>query len=166
MTERWLPVLGFEGLYFVSDLGRVRSERRYRAAGCIMTPGTAGKGYLKVTLCRRGEKYVHRYVHELVLEAFVGPRPQGMEAAHNNGRRDDNRLTNLRWDTRAGNFADKIAHGTACRGERHGRRKLSAADVIEIRVAEGTLREIGERFGVGPMQIHRIKTGENWGSLK
>ncbi len=166
MTEQWLPIAGFEGLYFVSDLGRVRSERRYRAHGGIMSPGVSGKGYRSVFLSRRGETPVRRYVHALVLTAFVGSRPTGMEAAHNNGNREDNRLINLRWDTRAGNFADKIAHGTATIGERHGRRKLSAEDVAAIRSSEGTLRTIGERFGVGQMQIHRIKTGKNWGSLK
>lgn len=165
MIERWLPVVGFEGLYCVSDLGRIRSERRFRVSGRILTPSAAGKGYRKVTLCRRHEKYIHRYVHKIVLEAFVGQQPAGMEAAHNNGQRDDNRLINLRWDTRAGNFADKIIHGTACEGERHGRRKLNAADVLAIRSSSGTLREIGDLFGVGPMQIHRIKTRENWGSL-
>lgn len=166
MTERWRPIAGFEGLYFVSDLGRVRSERRYRVSGRIMTPSEAGKGYRKVALCRRGEKPVHRYVHELVLEAFVGPRPASMDAAHNNGQRDDNNLTNLRWDSRAGNHADKIAHGTMCQGETHGRRKLTAQEVIAIRASNGTLCEIGDRFGVGPMQVRRIKTRENWGSLK
>lgn len=166
MTERWRIIAGFEGLYYVSDLGRVRSVRRYKTPERILVPSRAGKGYCKVCLCRRGEKYIHRYVHELVLEAFVGPRPDGMEAAHNNGRRDDNKLTNLRWDTRAGNHADKIEHGTMCQGETHGRRKLTAPQVITIRASQGTLREIGDKFGVGPMQVHRIKTRENWGSLK
>jgi hypothetical protein len=165
MTERWVEIAGFEGLYFVSDLGRIRSARRYRVSGRILKPSAAGDGYRKVTLCGGGAR-IARYVHELVLTHFVGPRPDGMEVAHNNGRRDDNRLANLRWDTRSGNHADKIIHGTACRGERHGRRKLSASDVVAIRHAKGSLREIGDRFGVGPMQVHRILAGQNWSSLK
>lgn len=161
MTEVWAPIEGFEEAYEVSSLGRVRSARRYRVSGRILRPSAAGNGYRKVAL-RAGEKRATRYVHHLVLEAFVGPRPTGTEACHRNGRRDENDLANLRWDTRSGNHADKHVHGTACVGERHGRRKLSAADVAAIRAATGTLSAIGERFGVGPMQIHRIKSGKNW----
>lgn len=89
-----------------------------------------------------------------------------MEAAHNNGKRDDNRLRNLRWDTRSGNHADKYRHGTACFGERHGMHVLSADQVRSIRSETGSLRKIADKFGVGPMQIHRIKTGKNWGMVE
>lgn len=157
--ETWRAIQGFEGCYAVSDLGRIKNVR----TGHILTPSAAGDGYRKVALCRDG-KQAHRYVHAIVLETFVGHRPPRMEAAHGNGRRDDNRLANLRWDTRAGNFADKIAHGTVSRGETHGRRKLSAAQAKEIRSATGTYKAIGARFGVGPMQVCRIKAGKNWSS--
>lgn len=160
MSEHWLPIPGFETVYSVSDLGRVRRDR----TGRVLKGSAAGIGYRKVILCCSGVT-AHRYVHEIVLEVFVSPRPPGQEACHGNGRRDDNRLSNLRWDTRKNNHADKLLHGTASRGERHGRRKLSASDVKAIRAAEGTYREIGEHFGVGPMQVHRIKTKQNWSSL-
>jgi hypothetical protein len=51
-------------------------------------------------------------VHQLVLEAFVGPRPRGMESCHNNGNQTDNRLVNLRWDTKSENNLDRVRHGT------------------------------------------------------
>lgn len=165
MTERWKDIKGFEGAYFVSDLGRVRSAKRYRVSGRILTPCVAGKGYRKVQLVV-GEKNEHRYVHELVLTHFVGPRPKGMDAAHNNGHRDDNRLANLRWATRTDNHADKIEHGTACRGERHGQRKLSEADVRGIRSSTDTCASLAAQFGVGPMQISRIRTRKNWGHVE
>lgn len=172
MIERWRSISGFDGLYEVSDMGRVRSlDRKVKRGdqyltvrGRVMTPSMAGKGYRKVTLCRDG-KQTHRYMHALVLETFVGPAPAGMEGAHGNGRRDDNRLTNLRWDTRSGNFADKIIHGTATSGERHGRRKLCAADVRQIRRASGNQNIIAARFGISRSQVYRIKMGLNWGAL-
>lgn len=164
MIEEWRSIPGFEGAYEVSNLGRVKSLPRHRVSGRILKTSEAGKGYRKVQLVHK-EKIEHRYVHDLVLEAFVGPRPEGQEASHWNGVRWDNRLSNVRWDTRSGNHDDKRRHGTMCQGETHGRRKLSARDVIAIRAAAGTCREIGLQFGVGPMQIHRIKSGKNWSSL-
>ncbi len=74
-----------------------------------------------------------RLVHHLVLEAFVGPCPEGMECCHEDGDPTNNRLANLRWDTKKANEADKRRHGTSCVGERNGRVRITASDVIEIR---------------------------------
>lgn len=72
-------------------------------------------------------------VHRLVLEAFIGPCPPGMEACHNDGNPRNNALSNLRWDTSENNSADKIRHGRANRGERHGLSYLKANVVKKIR---------------------------------
>lgn len=127
--ERWLPVVGYEGLYEVSDRGRVRSLDRW-----VRYPGREGfrpfgecqrfhKGtlikphlgqppmcYLAVRLSKDGRQKTKR-IHVLVLEAFVSPRPQGMEACHNNSQPHDNRPENLRWDTRAANMHDIVKAG-------------------------------------------------------
>lgn len=62
---------------------------------------------------RKAELSAPRNVHSLVLEAFVGPRPPGAEACHNNGDAGDNRVSNLRWDTHRSNMRDMSAHGTS-----------------------------------------------------
>lgn len=121
MTERWLPVPGYEGSYEVSDLGRVRSlPRRVNRTGTVTGQGVPErilaqtdhpKGYLYVTLYQ-GNRANKQRVHHLVLKAFVGPRPHGLEGCHNNGEYRDNRLTNLRWDTHDSNIQDAVAHGT------------------------------------------------------
>ncbi|WP_396897297.1 NUMOD4 motif-containing HNH endonuclease [Mycolicibacterium fortuitum] len=123
MEERWVPIPGLVGFYEVSDQGRVRSldriqQRRhgvsYPLKGRVLKPsksGKPGKDYSSVGLCGPDSK-VFRHVHRLVLETFVGPCPAGMEACHNNGDRFDNRLENLRWDTRSNNNLDKNKHGT------------------------------------------------------
>lgn len=165
MTERWKPVVGWDGLYEVSNLGRVKCLKRHRVCERILKPSLAGKGYRKVQLVHK-DRREHHYVHELVLSAFVGPRPDGQESAHWNGARDDNKLSNLRWDTKPGNHADKHRHGTMCHGETHGRRKLSEREAIEIKSSVGSCKEIGDRFGVGPMQVHRIKSGKNWSHIQ
>ena len=116
-TEKWLPVVGYEGIYEVSDLGRVRGVDRITAKGAFkkgaMKAIQIGKshGYPVVSLSKGGREKT-RTIHTLVLSAFVGPRPDDFEACHNNGIRNDARLSNLRWDTRSANQSDKRTHGT------------------------------------------------------
>lgn len=123
-AERWLPIPGWDGLYEVSDLGRVKSSARrvesyggrvgVRRERILATSAEATSGHLRVSLRhknREGRKSITIGVHRLVLLAFVGPCPEGMEACHNNGDPADNRLPNLRWDTRKANVSDTLAHG-------------------------------------------------------
>jgi HNH endonuclease/NUMOD4 motif len=102
VTERWLPVVGFDG-YEISDQGRVRN-----CAGRILAL-KRGK-YVRIGLYRDGVQ-VYRLVHRLLLEAFVGLCPPGLEACHANDIGTDNRLTNLRWDTRSANMLDRVRNG-------------------------------------------------------
>jgi general stress protein YciG len=116
--ERWRAVPGWDG-YEVSDQGRVRSWRigargapRRRTVPLLLKLSRQRSGYLDVgfgNTNRRGE-YVHWRVSRLVLTAFVGPCPEGMEAAHLNGVRDDNRLANLQWVTHAENMRHVKVH--------------------------------------------------------
>lgn len=125
MTERWLSIPGYEGLYEVSDLGRVRSvdhvklipaSRRSAAylrthRGRLLARKFDRNGYPIVDLCQDG--VVRRFGnHQLVLVAFVGPRPAGMVSRHLNGDRTDPRLVNLAYGTYAENSADMRLHGT------------------------------------------------------
>jgi len=116
----WLPVVGYEGFYEVSDQGDVRSLDRLVRVGADsrrLSPGkilkgTAVKGgYLTVQLCKKGS-VSRRYIHQLVLEAFIGPRPTGLDSCHNDGDCTNNGVTNLRWDTRSENALDRVKHGT------------------------------------------------------
>lgn len=116
--EQWRPVVGYEGCYEVSDRGRVRTVPRMVAAGRgawrhvpqrIRRQAVTNAGYNIVTLSR--SQLTTKLVHTLVLEAFVGPRPVGMEACHYDGDKTNNILTNLRWDTKKANEADAVRVG-------------------------------------------------------
>lgn len=118
VTESWLPVPGYEGLYEVSELGAVRSMRRTiasprcvrRYAGVLLRPSTSPSGYLRVRLSRDGVSK-SRTIHSLVLEAFVGPRPEGMVACHRDDDKANNSRVNLRWDTASANAVDRVRNG-------------------------------------------------------
>lgn len=117
--ESWLPVVGWEGIYEVSDFGRVRSVdrwithidgRRVWYPSTIIGLRLGPQGYPRALLCRNSEsKWIH--LHRLVLEAFVGLRPPGLVACHGNGDPLDNALSNLRWGTYSSNAEDTVRHG-------------------------------------------------------
>ncbi len=135
--ERWAPVLGYEDRYLVSDSGKVLSQRTRRQ----MAFSIGSDGYPCVTLCVAGK--VKRFrVHRLVLEAFVGPRPDGMEACHNNGIRTDARLENLRWGSRSDNQRDATRHGTHRNG---AKTECPSGHPYD---EENTLRYCGRRYCV------------------
>lgn len=100
----WKPIVGYEGCYEVSNLGRVKMLKRYGV------PETRIKGlylntnkYLMTHLKLRGVRKT-RTVHSLVLESFIGPRPSGLEIDHLNAIKTDNRLENLEYVTGAENI--------------------------------------------------------------
>ena len=116
MEEQWKPVLDYEGLYEVSDAGRVRSLDRLHPnggtiKGRIMSTKPRSDGYVPVTLWKHGKRSV-RLVHRVVLDSFVGPRPPGGEGMHRDNDRANNHLRNLSWGSRAENIRDQVRHGT------------------------------------------------------
>ena len=109
-TETWLPVVGFEGHYEVSDQGRVKTLKTDVATGGrILKPQVIAR-YYYVGLWKNGKLKQSR-LHRLVLLAFVGPCPEGMECLHGPGGKFDNRLSNLRWGTKSENMQDHVASG-------------------------------------------------------
>lgn len=112
--EIWRPVVGYEGLYEVSDLGRIRSFVK-EPTGRLLKPRPSKSSEHRnpgwaVALFKDGTRKSF-LIHRLVLEAFVGPCPDGLEACHWNDNSADNRLVNLRWDTHSANTQDKLRNG-------------------------------------------------------
>lgn len=110
-------------------------------------------------------KVVCRYVHKLVMDAFVGPCPEGQEVLHDDNDTANNRLGNLRYGTRVENTADKFRHGTFVVGSRHKNAKLTEDAVREIRRLHGngcSFKELGARYGVTPGVIARAARRKGW----
>lgn len=176
--ERWKPAPGYEGLYDVSDEGRVRrresivaaparigGHRRVRAR--VLSPMRVG-GYPAVSLSKQGVVKKMR-IHTLVAEAFLGPRPAGLAVNHIDGRKPNNRATNLEYVTYAVNNAHAYAvcgkGEKLARGEAHAGAKLSASRVRTIRVLRRrgeTLRAIGRRFGVCEQTVLNVVRKKVW----
>lgn len=171
--EVWLPVVGRQGAYEVSDLGRVRSVDRSittirggarKLQGRILR-ATPVRGYPYVKMGRRG---ANRAVHRIVLEAFIGPCPAGMECLHADGNRLNPRLSNLRWGTHAENMADMVAHGNSSFGARCPFSKTTDEDVelIRTKYIDGAKEsELAAEHELGVTNIRLILRGCTWRHL-
>lgn len=101
---------GYSGLYEVSNTGRVRSLPRATTLGKILKNQVDANGYHRISLSKDGKARVH-LVHHLVLEAFVGPKPPGLQCLHGDGNPSNNLRSNLRWGTPRQNMTDLVRHG-------------------------------------------------------
>jgi len=172
-TVVYEDISGYPG-YRVGDDGSVwfawrtcRSGRRLTDRWKEMKQGTHAKGYRYVNLTpAEGGKYRTFRVHRLVLEAFVGACPEGMECRHRLGIKTDNRLTEISWGTPEENREDNRVLGAYQGGETHTQAKLTAEQVETIRAryaAGGVLqRELAVEFNISVPNISGIVNGKSW----
>lgn len=147
--------------YCVGDDGSVWSKRSSKSWVRI---GTVSGDYHMVTLCRNDcQRDVN--VHVLVLETFVGSRPEGMEARHLDGNPHHDHRSNLAWGTNQENQNDRLRHGTVPRGEGCFASKLTEQQVLEIRrlCSEGVSQiAIGRMFNISDVQVANIRKRRDW----
>lgn len=171
-NEIWIDVPGYEGHYQISNMGRIRSMdrsvidkkgRNHITIGGVMKPTPDKKtGHMRIGLWKNSKRRV-LYVHRLVMETFVGECPYGLEVCHNDGDSSNNRLDNLRYDTRHENMID------ASKINRHPAQKLSTEDVIAIRqrLSNGERqKDIAKDYGVGQYAISAINRRATFDWLK
>lgn len=166
-VEEWRQVVGWPE-YEVSNLGRIKRIRRSTGAiaGAVLNPWKSNNGYMMVGLSRKSSVKT-RLVHRLVAEAWIG-QIDGMDVCHNNGMRHDNRLENLRIDTRKGNMQDIYKHDTHIRGERCGTNKYSEALMRQIKEeirAGGVVRHIAMKYGIPAPTLYGVAKGKIWSWL-
>lgn len=172
-NEIWRPVPGFEGRYDVSDQGRVRgwvnNYGNQRVEPKVLKPGKDTGGYMLFTLVRsKGAKKENWLGHRLVMLAFVGPMPEGMQTRHLDGDPWNNRLSNLAYGTGEENQADRVEHGTDHRGERQHFAKLTDTIVIQARIAAALGArhcDLARDHGVTQTTMMKAINGMTWGHL-
>lgn len=165
--EEWRDVKGYEGIYRVSNAGRVMSlkpgKRRHRH---ILKPYKRPDGYLEVDLWRDG-KHKTLFVHRLVAEAFLEkPSPDHDVVNHRNGNKIDDRTDNLEWVTGPENEKHAAENGLKAHGEANGNARLTRDDAVKIRKLDAagkhSQRELGKMFGVHHSTIGDIVRRETW----
>lgn len=162
-SEEWRPIQDFPG-YEVSNLGRVRNANWRGIGPRMLRPGRGSKGYLHVSLF--GDQGPKQFkVSRLVCAAFHGEPSPGVHAAHNDGDVSNNVASNLRWATPTENAGDRAVHGTQCRGEEHGKAKLTSELVREIRNSSESGASIARRLGLQKTTISAIRRGLTWKHL-
>jgi hypothetical protein len=169
--EEWRPIYGFPD-YEVSSLGRARRVTPYphhpnRKPG-LMKQSLSVRGYYRFKLAAPDGTFKHRFVHNLMAQAFLPNPGRHASVCHNNGVKTDNRMENLRWDSQHGNIKDKEKHGTSNSGEKNGHARLTQEQVLEIRdmnESGATYASLGDIYGVSGAQIGRICRGEKWKSV-
>lgn len=163
--EEWRQVVGYDGLYEVSNIGRIKSRTNWRNLGKerIMKPTLLPIGYECVRL--RGK--VFKYVHRLVLESFVGPCPPGKEVNHKDSHRANNILGNLEYVTHFENIHHAMDKGRIIHpvGEKASKAKLTRDQVLEVRALRKTgltLAAIANKFGITNQSVDYIVKYRNW----
>lgn len=187
--EVWKSIPEYEGLYEVSNYGRVRSLDRkilyhrgkgYRNyPGGIIAPGVDKRyGHMSVRLCKNGTKFI-TYIHRLVLLAFVGPCPEGKEVRHYPDKTpSNNRLDNLCYGTHTENMKDmetqtpsslrRKAHYAERRGSASSTALLSDREVVAIKrklARNIPCTTIAEGYPVSVSTIYAIKSGQSWSHI-
>lgn len=167
--EIWRPIIGYEGRYEVSNVGRVRRIAPGQGARAGQIIRAQSTPYAAVTLSDSNLNRKKWRIHHLVLEAFICRRPPELECRHLDGNNHNNALTNLAWGTRTENAHDQIVHGTWTHGENHSRARLTE-DIIreahQLRAAGATIKSIAERYGVHRETIGKALRGSNWAHLQ
>ena len=175
MAENWKAVPGHEGVYEVSDHGRVKSlnrtilvtrkgrKIRRRFPGQMISIHTDKRGYQRLCLQKAGEVRPVQ-VSWIVMEAFVGPRPPGQVVRHLDDNKSNNRLSNLAYGTVADNAEDARRNGTLNIGEKHARSKINSvmARIIYRIGLRMTAKEIAGVFGIHHGTVYNIRRGACW----
>ena len=171
--ENWKAVVGAEGWYEVSDLGRVRRCRAGKATSSgrllKLTPRKRdGRVAVTLQLGSSGRK-LSKNVASLVMEAFVGPAPERNDVNHINGDKTDNRLCNLEYCNRLQNVHHAIATGLQNNaGEGNGMSKYTADAITAAHhlVQQGmNYRTASRATGVSVGMIQQVATGKRWKHL-
>lgn len=174
--EIWKSIKGYENVYEISSLGRVRSSeketirnngRKLKTNARILKTHKDHNGYVRIVIFFRGSRKTHK-VHRLVAEAFLDNPESKLAINHKNNDRSDNRLENLEWCTQKENmeFCKKQNRLVNKKGEEHASSVLTEIEVLEIRrlysTGNYTTNDLGEKYNVNFSTISDITRRKTW----
>lgn len=182
LLEIWKDIEGYEGLYQVSNLGRVKSLERtiVRSDGQkrflpekILSCSLDDRGYVRAKMCRNN-KHISKRVHRLVAETFIDNPDNKIEVNHKDGIKTNNKISNLEWATGYENL--KHAHRNKLilpppikYGSDNHQAKLTERQIIQIdkllRDGKVSQSDIAKKYNVSKALITGIKKGKRWGHL-
>lgn len=168
--EIWRDIEGFDGMYQVSNLGRVKSlyrtTKEITEEGRILKASIGKRGYWYVALFKDGKNHT-KTVHRLMANAFM-PNPDNLpNINHISGIRSDNRLENFEWCTQKQNMHHAFRTGLVNNtGEMNGMSLLTEGDVVQIKhtLKNGyfNLQDIADEYNISLTAIYDIKAGRTW----
>ena len=172
MKEIWKDVPGYEGMYRVSNLGRVKSLPRikkafkgvyYNTKQRILKNDILPSGYYRVVL-HKNSKAIKSFVHRLVARTFIPNPERKPEVNHKNGVKADNKADNLEWTTAKENTSHAAIAGLRkpAKGENHARHKLTWQDIEEIRKSNKNQYKLAAEYGVKQGTISAIINHRTW----
>jgi hypothetical protein len=165
--EKWRDVADYEGLYIVSDVGRLYSINR----GLFMRLSMNGRGYYHTAIGTKDTGYRKIRIHAVVSRAFIGECPEGKEVNHKNGIKSDNRASNLEYVVHSRNVQHAYDIGLRKRiGGEHGKHTLTEKDVRRVRrryrdlgsKRHGFIKQVADEYEVTPTCIWSIVHNKVW----
>lgn len=174
MQETWLPVIGYEGFYEISNFGVVKSISREVPHGKGTFKRKIKEKIISQTFCVNGKKWVtlckngictRFLVHQLVARNFIGERPDGMMVCHNDGNGTNNCASNLRYDTHQSNMDDMVKHGKSPRGAKNWNAIATKEQVLKVRElrAQGLYyKDICAQTSLSFESVAKMCQGKSW----
>jgi hypothetical protein len=164
--EIWKEALGYEGIYSISNFGRVKSFKSKKER--ILKPSLNGRGYLKVSLSNSNILYKTEKIHRLVAKAFIPNHGDKPQVNHKDGNKLNNNVKNLEWSTELENMThaceNKLVNN---QGKNNGQSKLNDEEVREIKYGNKGMNhsEIARIYNISRTNVERIRTGKGWSHI-
>jgi hypothetical protein len=168
LLEWWKPVVGFEGLYEVSNVGNVCRIKKSNVSrqGQHLKRWAHWDGRLYVILSN-GRNNTKK-VHKIMVDAFLGGTPEGMTVHHEDDCYTSNRVSNFRFLSAIDNWRDGYLSGLVTRGDKHRNAKISEAQALEILALNGkmSLKRVSKKYGISTTAVAYLWKGRNWAHLQ
>lgn len=161
--EIWKPVVGFEGAYEVSSLGKLKriADACGTHTGRIVRCSVVRRGYIRTALSYKS-KITWQFVHRIVAMAFI-PNPENKPCVnHIDCCPSNNKVSNLEWVTYRENTTHAQENNRIIVGEQCTFTKLKSSDILLIRSSSLSVEELAEKFGVHPQTIKKVISKKTW----